>query len=721
MSTWVELSTLRLDVIVGINESEQKKLQPVVVEVKLNVPTITAAGDTGNLDLSISYSAVAKQMAFITQHGQWGLLESLVNALCRFLLLNPHCAACDVTVHKPDALKGMAAPALRMSAHCGSAEAEVEERRVCAGVTLDVLAESPMGAAYRLRLDAGARWPLPSCVAAQVLSGRVTAFTGSGGDEQQRGSTLVPTDMLPRGASAVLHAGPGGATLLLVGQQSLDCLKGGGGAAVRAFIALGSNLGDRAQHMTRALASMGERCGIVGRVSQLYVTAPQHVVDQPDFLNAACELHTSLSPAALLTALKVIEREAGRKASGEAGTVRYGPRVIDLDILLYGGEALTCDTSEGELTIPHALMLQRSFVLAPLRDVASAVRHPQSGRTIAAEYAALCELEHAKGGPLAASTSSALPQRVLPIRPDLYWPLGKKTYLMGIINLTPDSFSDGGRGLDTDVPKALHAAEGMVRHGADVLDLGAESTRPGAERVSEEEEKRRLLPVVRAIRRAGEWGARVVLSIDTTRAGVAEAAIAAGADIINDISGGNFDEKMIETAATFGCPLILMHTRGTPQTMRSLANYPDGQLTDIVCDELGACVRRAHQAGIPPWRLVADPGIGFAKTPEQSMGLLHELPRFQERLCATDGGVGDGGACCASLVGASRKGFIGQVLCQPDPLKRVYGNAVTVCASVIAGADIVRVHEVDEMRQVAVLADAIHRRPGAAGVRLSKL
>ena len=175
---------------------------------------------------------------------------------------------------------------------------------------------------------------------------------------------------------------------------------------------------------------------------------------------------------------------------------------------------------------------------------------------------------------------------------------------------------------------------------------------------------------------------------------------------------------MIATAATLHVPLVLMHTRGTPQTMQALAQYERDEPTAAVCAELLACVRRAHHAGIPPWWLVADPGIGFAKTPRHSMALLRDLPTFVARLCTAQGGAPDGGApggggrggaCCASLVGASRKGFIGQVLRQPDPLKRQWGNAATVCAAVVAGADLVRVHEVDEMRQVALLADAVHR------------
>jgi dihydropteroate synthase len=215
------------------------------------------------------------------------------------------------------------------------------------------------------------------------------------------------------------------------------------------------------------------------------------------------------------------------------------------------------------------------------------------------------------------------------------------------------------------------------------------------------------------------WQARNTLqnAVDTTKAAVASAAAAEGADIINDISGGAFDEGMVKTVATLGVPYIAMHTRGTPKTMRSLASYPGGQVTSIVCDELERVVRAAHAAGLAPWSLIVDPGIGFAKDPQQSMTLLHELPAFVQRIVGAQpgGGGGGGGGCCASLVGASRKGFIGQVLSQPDPLQRQWGNAATTVAATVAGVDIVRVHEVSEMRQVAMMADAIHRRAGGSG------
>jgi len=482
------------------------------------------------------------------------------------------------------------------------------------------------------------------------------------------------------------------------------------GAAVRhVYLCLGSNLGHRAAHIGSAVQALAQ-LGSVRKVSALYCTEPQHVREQPDFLNGACELLTDLSPERLLLEVKAIERKVGRTAGG----VRYGPRVIDIDIAILGsgGEVVDAQTAEGPLHVPHLQLMERTFMLKPLIDIDASLVHPSTGEPLARAYLRLASTAGGTAGILA-----RLPRRVLPIREEVTWELGRRTYLMGILNVTPDSFSDGGD--HESVEDALAAARLMAEAGCDVLDVGAESTRPGADRVSAEEELRRLIPVIKAIRSArggdkagggeagdveagGGWADRLVLSVDTTRAHVAEVAVEAGADIINDISGGTFDPLMIPTVARLQVPYVLMHTRGLPNEMMSKARYDD--LLHEVCAELGQRVRIAREAGIPPWRLIIDPGIGFAKRPTHSLQLLRLLPRFVEHFtneCR--------GGACATLVGASRKGFIGQLLGQPDPKRRQWGNAATVAASSAAGVDVVRVHEVSESRQVAAVADAIHR------------
>lgn len=265
---------------------------------------------------------------------------------------------------------------------------------------------------------------------------------------------------------------------------------------------------------------------------------------------------------------------------------------------------------------------------------------------------------------------------------------GERTYLMGVLNVTPDSFSDGG---EFNTPaSALAQAQQLVEAGADILDIGGQSTRPGAEQVSVEEELQRVLPVVQAVRSV----LSVPISVDTTRASVAQAAIAAGADLINDISGGTFDSEMFPVVAQMKVPIILMHIRGTPQTMQQFTAYQD--LMAEIYQFLEAQIAAAVEAGIERSRLIVDPGIGFAKTGEQNLEILRHLAMLRSL------GV-------PILVGPSRKSFIGRILNQPDPKHRVWGTAAACCSAIAGGADILRVHDVGEMRDVCLIADALWR------------
>ena len=266
---------------------------------------------------------------------------------------------------------------------------------------------------------------------------------------------------------------------------------------------------------------------------------------------------------------------------------------------------------------------------------------------------------------------------------------GERTYLMGVLNVTPDSFSDGG---EFYAPAAaLAQAERLVEAGADVLDIGGQSTRPGAQQVSVEEELHRVLSVVESVRSQ----LSVPISVDTTRAVVAQRAVEAGADMVNDISGGTFDPDMLSTVAQLGVPIVLMHIRGTPQTMQQLTDYQDliGDIYGFLERQLAA----AEGAGISRSRLIIDPGIGFAKTLEQNLEILRQLPTFRSL------GV-------PILVGVSRKSFIGRLINQADPKGRVWGTAAACCGAIAGTADILRVHDVLEMRDVCRVADAIWRR-----------
>jgi dihydropteroate synthase len=269
---------------------------------------------------------------------------------------------------------------------------------------------------------------------------------------------------------------------------------------------------------------------------------------------------------------------------------------------------------------------------------------------------------------------------------------GKRTYLMGVLNVTPDSFSDGGDFYT--IESALVQAENMVKSGVDIIDIGGQSTRPGAAEISLEEEIDRVIPVVEILRQKAEIFGSVPISVDTTRAQVAKAAVEAGADIINDISGATFDSEMLSTVAHLKVPIILMHIRGTPQTMQKLTDYRDliGEIREFLESRIAAAVA----AGIDKSHIILDPGIGFAKNYSQNLEILQQLAKFR-------------GLNCPILVGVSRKSFIGDILNQPLAKQRIWGTAAACTGAIANSADILRVHDVREMYDVCLVADAIFR------------
>jgi dihydropteroate synthase len=266
-----------------------------------------------------------------------------------------------------------------------------------------------------------------------------------------------------------------------------------------------------------------------------------------------------------------------------------------------------------------------------------------------------------------------------------------RTHIMGVLNVTPDSFSDGGE--FNTIENAISQAIGMAKASVDIIDIGGESARPGSTAVSESEELDRVIPVIQALRQRSAFDA-IPISIDTTKAAVAAAAIAAGADIINDISGATFDPNMLTTMAKLQVPIILMHIRGNPKTMQQQTDYQD--LVPEIIGWLEARINAAIAAGVDRDVISIDPGIGFAKNLEQNLALLRRLPEFRQ-------------LDCPMLIGVSRKSFIGHILDQPDAKQRVWGTAAACSAAIAQGAHILRVHDVAEMRDVARVADAIYR------------
>jgi dihydropteroate synthase len=262
----------------------------------------------------------------------------------------------------------------------------------------------------------------------------------------------------------------------------------------------------------------------------------------------------------------------------------------------------------------------------------------------------------------------------------------RRPYLMGVLNATPDSFSDGGKYFDEK--QAVDQALRLVEEGADILDVGGESTRPGSDAVPEEEEIRRVLPVVRAVVRY----TTVPVSIDTTKSGVAKAALDAGAAMVNDVSALRFDDKMGGVAAEAGVPLVVMHMRGVPKTMQAEPiEYRD--LMGEIRAFLEEAVLKAVDAGVKPEQVIVDPGIGFGKTPEHNLRILNRIGE----LLALGRPV---------LVGPSRKAFLGKVL-DKDVDERLHGTAAAVAAAVAGGAHILRVHDVGPMRDVIRVTRAI--------------
>ena len=266
--------------------------------------------------------------------------------------------------------------------------------------------------------------------------------------------------------------------------------------------------------------------------------------------------------------------------------------------------------------------------------------------------------------------------------------LGRRTLVMGILNVTPDSFFDGGKFFRLE--SALEHARRLIREGADIIDIGGESSRPGAQPIPEEEELRRVIPVIRALRQESS----VPISIDTYKASVAEAALEAGANIVNDISALRFDGRMVEVVARAGVPVVLMHMRGEPRTMQQNPVYTDvvREIKEFFAERIAFA--RAH--GIE--QILIDPGIGFGKTVAHNLEILRRLGEFRE--------LG-----CPILIGVSRKSFIGR-LCGTDedplpPSERLEGTIASNVIAVLNGAQIVRVHDVAAHKRALAIVDAI--------------
>ncbi|MDT8307169.1 MAG: dihydropteroate synthase [Anaerolineae bacterium] len=445
----------------------------------------------------------------------------------------------------------------------------------------------------------------------------------------------------------------------------------------RIFLSLGTNLGDRLQNLRDAIAAL-EAAGVrLTALSPVYETAPWGHTEQPAFLNMAAAGRTALEPAALLQLLKQVEGDMGREPAE-----RWGPRLIDIDLLFYDDLVLDGE----ELILPHPRLHERAFVLVPLAEIAPDLRHRQYDSTVAA------------------LRDAVQPDRRMIRRLPLPLLWGRRTHVMGILNVTPDSFSGDGiipggeGGEEALVAAAVQQAEQFVADGADIIDVGGESTRPGSQPVDEAEEMARVLPVIRALHAAVD----VPISVDTYRANVAAAALEAGASWINDVWGLRMDREMAPLVARSGAPVVIMHNRSRPrdvaQEQRLGGRYVGVQYDDLMEDirrELQQSVDLALSAGAEPEQIILDPGVGFGKTVVQNLRIVDELHRIKEMGYPV-------------LLGTSRKSFIGYTLDLP-PEERMEGTAATVAIGIDRGADIVRVHDVRPLVRVARMTDQLVR------------
>ncbi|XAR65297.1 2-amino-4-hydroxy-6-hydroxymethyldihydropteridine diphosphokinase [Bertholletia excelsa] len=459
-------------------------------------------------------------------------------------------------------------------------------------------------------------------------------------------------------------------------------------------IALGSNVGDRLHNFHEAL-HLVKNSGIqITRHACLYETEPAYVTDQPLFLNSAVRGVTKLGPHELLAILKKIEKSLGR-----TGGIRYGPRPIDLDILFYGKFKIYSDI----LTVPHERIWERPFVMAPLMDL---IGSSVDNDTVACWHAfsapgdGLFKSWEKLGGETLIGKNGL--RRVLPVGKHL-WDWSTRTSIMGILNLTPDSFSDGGK--FQSVESAVSHVRSLISDGADIIDLGAQSTRPMASRISVEEELDRLIPVLEAVVEMPEAEGKLI-SVDTFYSEVASEAVKKGVHIVNDVSGGQLDSKMLSVVAGLEVPYIAMHMRGDPCTMQNSKNLKYDDVCKEVASELYSRVRDAELSSIPAWRVIIDPGIGFSKNTEHNLDILGNLPIIREEIARKSVGMSH----APMLVGPSRKRFLGDICAQPDAVGREAATVASVTAAVLNGANIIRVHNIRDNLGAVKFCDAMLQR-----------
>jgi dihydroneopterin aldolase/2-amino-4-hydroxy-6-hydroxymethyldihydropteridine diphosphokinase/dihydropteroate synthase len=666
LSDLISVSGLQVCVACGGDAWEHKGKQPLKLNISLHTD-ISNAGDSDVLAQSTSYSDVASRIHDHVEKQEYRNVQGLANDVAQMCIDEYGVEKVSVCVEKPRGLLHASSAGVKLvkSASEPSAEPSVfikdltlhtivgihpwerkERQKVIISLEMQTNQSYKFFSKVVTEYVETSDYQTVEALATSIARICIEAGASNVHLRLEKPSALLFADAavieISRHATTVGH---------ITAKQNFNHI---------AYIALGSNMGNRQAHIADALHLLGKVCRILD-TSFLYESAPMYVQDQDLFLNGACKVSTTLSPHELLIQLKKIEQDIGRRPS-----IRNGPRTVDLDIVFYDDIELKTP----DLEIPHPRMAEREFVLRPMADIAQELEHPTLFRSV--------------GGLLNIVKENQV-YRVMPIG-DAVWKWDK-TYIMGILNVTPDSFSDGGKFNSLDA--AVFRAKEMVEQGADIIDIGGMSTRPNSEEITLEEELERVIPVIKAIRSAG---LHIPISIDTFRARVAREAVAAGANFINDVSGAERDEDMFQAMANTQVPVCLMHMRGDSKTMTSLTDYKEGVVKHVAAS-LSNRVEQALQHGIHRWNIILDPGIGFAKNASQNVELLRHLPLVKANM--------------PMLVGVSRKAFLGRLTGQDDPEKRVFATAAACSAAIAGGADILRVHDVEAIKNVAQVYDAL--------------
>lgn len=513
-----------------------------------------------------------------------------------------------------------------------------------------------------------------------------------------------------------------------------------------AYLAFGSNVGDKLHNIILAKELLSENTKIrLQNVSSLFESEPMYFKDQDTFMNGCFEISTTLNPQELLELCKSIEYEEMKRVKH----FDNGPRIIDLDIIMYlnsAGEHVLLD--DANLTIPHARMLERSFVLEPLCELVSPDHiHPLTTEPLVDHLTQLYGKQNGedvlwKLVPLPSVNSYSIGRflkfknikKVDEIAGTTSRITQSPTILMGVLNATPDSFSDGGQHYSDPLKQLAYVkkiCEDALRlHEQIIIDIGGCSTRPNSKQPSEEEELERTIPLIKLIRTCEELPQhKIVISVDTYRSMVARQAIAVGADIINDISGGTFDPEIFAViAANPKVAYVLSHTRGNISNMVKLTDYredsndnvneylynkrctsPETSFIRTVSRELSKRYANAIKNGVCRWQILLDPGIGFAKNGEQNLEIIRKLSLFKNFSCILETVRYINFRNLPVVVGPSRKNFIGKITKDANPIDRDFATGAILSSCIGFGADVVRVHNVTDCAKAVKLADAVYK------------